>query len=526
MNAHTLVVLTQNEVRLRLRRFSTLVAMLAMIALGWAMLSDPAQGTTMISVQDARVLYTSSALALGSATLVGPLMMLVGFFLLRGRMGEDLRSGMGSVIAATPVSSAVFLTGRWLGAVVYLSALALVFMAAIGVCHALRGDGPYDLFIYLQTYALVLVPRVFFTASCALLFDAVPWLMGKLGDSIYFFIWVFQLSLVARTHGDAAASLSWIMLLDFSGLAVAAQSLVMHTGSTGFSLGASTFDAALTPLVLPAQLWTGPLAVSRLGAAAVALLPVLPAVLLFHRFSPDRVKARLGQRRRTPLEFAIAHLQRLSRLVQPVFRLAARTPGWPGQVLADIALSLVASPVSIAVVLGAGAASLLMKAALLPGLLMVLVAVWGVLVCDISTRDTSAMTEDMTAALPGGSAQRYWRHWGAAFALGVLMMGGIALRWLATAPLQAAALCIGLLSLSAVATCFGAASKTSRLFMGMFLFGWYVAMNARQVAWVDAVGFNGAADARSLLFYATLALLASSLGWVISQRGVGGLRAA
>ena len=519
MSAHTILVLAHNEVRLRMRRLSTLVAMLAMIALGWAMIGDPAGGTTMISIEDARVLYTSSALALGSASLMGPLMMLVGFFLLRGRMGEDLRSGMGSVIAATPASSAVFLAVRWLGGVVYLGALALVFMAAIGVCHAVRGDGPYELLTYLQTYALVLIPTVFFTASCALAFDSIPWFMGKLGDTIYFFIWIFQLSLVARTNGGVAGPLSWVMLLDFSGLAIAAHSLVVHTGSSSFSLGASTFDAAIAPIVLPAQLWSWSLAASRLGAAAVALMPVLPGVLLFHRFSPDRVKARLGQQRRTPLEFANAHLQRLSRLVQPLFRLAALTPGWPGQVLADVALSLVASPVSIAVVVLAGASSLLVKSALLPGLLIAWVAVWGVLVCDISTRDKAAMTEDMTAALPGGSAQRYWRHFGAALGLGVLMMGGIALRWLVQAPAQAAALCIGLVSLSALATCFGAVSKTSRLFLGLFLFGWYVALNVRQVAWVDAVGFNGAADGRSMLFYATLALVASSLGWVVSQRG-------
>lgn len=71
MNAHTILVLAQNEVRLRMRRLSTLVAMLAMIALGWAMIGNPSEGTTMMSIQDARVLYISSALALGSASLAG-----------------------------------------------------------------------------------------------------------------------------------------------------------------------------------------------------------------------------------------------------------------------------------------------------------------------------------------------------------------------------------------------------------------------------------------------------------------------
>ena len=519
MNANAMLVLAHNEVRLRMRRSSTLVAMLAIIALGWAMVGNPAQGTTMMSVQEARVLYTSSALALGSASLMGPLLILVGFFLLRGRMGEDLRSGMGSVIAATPASSAAFLAGRWLGGVIYLAALAGVFMAAIGVFHAVGGEGPYNVLIYLQTYALILVPAVFFTASFALVFDSVPWLIGKLGDTLYFFIWVFQLSLVAQLKAGVTDPLSWVMLLDFSGLVIAAHSLVVHTGIANFSLGASEFDAALVPIVLPAQLWSASLVASRLGAAALAMLPTLPAVLVFHRFSPDRVKVRLGQQRRTPVAFANSHLQRLSWLVQPLFRVAARLPGWPGQVVADIALSLATSPVSIAAVIVASLASLLCKTALLPGLLIGVVAVWGVMVCDISTRDTTAMTQDMTAALNGGSAQRYWRHFGAALGLGLLMMGGIGLQWLVVAPAQAAALLIGLVSLSAVATCLGSVSKTSRLFMLLFLFGWYVALNVRSVAWVDAVGFNGVADGRSMFLYAALALVASGVGWAVSQRG-------
>jgi hypothetical protein len=40
------------------------------------------------------VLYTSSALALGSASMASLLFGLAGFYLLRGRMAEDLRSGL------------------------------------------------------------------------------------------------------------------------------------------------------------------------------------------------------------------------------------------------------------------------------------------------------------------------------------------------------------------------------------------------------------------------------------------------
>lgn len=50
----------------------------------------------------------------------------------------------------------------------------------------------------------------------------------------------------------------------------------------------------------------------------MALVPMLPAVLLFHRYSPDRVKAARASKRRTPLEYANALVRPLSKLVQPL----------------------------------------------------------------------------------------------------------------------------------------------------------------------------------------------------------------
>ena len=118
-----LKALALNEVRLRMRRVSTIVAVLAVVAISWAMIVDPAGGEALIVVGSARVLYTSSALALGSASLASILFGLGGFYLVRGRIAEDIRTGAGSVIGATPVGNALFLAGRWLGAVAYLGLL-------------------------------------------------------------------------------------------------------------------------------------------------------------------------------------------------------------------------------------------------------------------------------------------------------------------------------------------------------------------------------------------------------------------
>jgi hypothetical protein len=171
----------------------------------------------------------------------------------RGRIGEDLRSGIGGVTGATPVGSALFLAGRWLGACAHLGAMVAAFMFTMLVLHALRGDGPLAPLAYLQTYVLLLLPMVFFAASCAILFDSWAPLMGKGGDVLFFMLWMMQLALMTQSTSSA---LPVLMVFDFSGLAVAVAAVQGFVGSADFAIGLNRFDPALAPVALPSLLWS------------------------------------------------------------------------------------------------------------------------------------------------------------------------------------------------------------------------------------------------------------------------------
>lgn len=519
MNLAALITtLAHNEVRLRMRRLSTMLALLAVVAISWAMIGDPSSGSALLAVDNARVLYTSSALALGSAALGGLLFGLGGFYLVRGRMGEDLRSGIGSVIGACAVHNGPFLAGRWLGGVAYLSALALGFMGTMLACHALRGDGPIQLSIYLQTYALMLVPMIFFGVSCAILFDSFAPLMGKAGDLLFFLLWSAQLAMLAGYEKGPLNGFDPLLMLDFFGIAVSMVTLTAHLHSTNLMLGGGEFDALLAPVTLPVHLWPARMIVMRCASLLLALLPVLPAAYLFHRFSPDRVRASSARQRRSPLAVVNGWLRPLARLVQPLFQLAARVPGMWGQVLADLALTLVASPSAILVLIAMLAGAVLLPASVLPGLLIFGVGFWAVSISDLSTRDYQADAEDLTGALMGGGSQRYLRQLAATILSGWLFMGVIALRWLSGQPLRAAALVVGVLCLAALATLSGRCSRTSRTFLALFLFGFYVALNAKTVPMLDLVGFNGAATAESIMTHLAVAIGASLIGFAYNRQ--------
>ncbi len=516
MSAQLLTTLAANEVRLRLRRLSTMVAVLAVVAVTWAMISDPASGRALLMVEKARVLYTSSALALGSATIAGMLFSLAGFYLARGRTGEDLRSGIGGVVGATPAGNLLLVASRWLGAVGYLLLLLGAFMLTTIALHLLRGDGPVQPGEYLQTYAVMLLPMVLFTASCALLCDSWAPLMGKGGDILYFFVWTVLLSLGGMVEEKFASP--FVSVFDFTGMAQAMEVLRLHLHTDSVGIGAMRFDPLLAPFAMPQSLWSSAQIGKCLVSCMLAVVPLLPAVLLFHRFSPDRVKAGKARQRRLPLAVLNGWLRPLARVVHPLMALAARLPGLAGQVLADACLVLVSAPSAILAIAACVVGGLLLPASALPALLAGAVAFWGVLCSESTTRDFSAGCEGLTGAVPGGVRRRFLRQWAAALLLGLLFAGVVVLRWSVEEPVRAFAALAGVVALAGCAALFGQLSRTPRLFLGLFLFGLYLMLNARGLPMLDVVGFHGSANLQSAASFLAAGLVALAAGSAWSRR--------
>jgi hypothetical protein len=185
-----------------------------------------------------------------------------------------------------------------------------------------------------------------------------------------------------------------------------------------------------------------------------------------------------------------------------------------GQVLADVALTLAASPSSVAALLAALAASVLVDARALGPVLTGCVAYWGILASDMSTRDFQAAAEELTGAVPGGGARRYLRQYAAAAVLGLMFMGVIALRFAIHGAVRGAAVVVGIRA-------GGAGEPSGRVqphpahVLVAVLVRLVIAGSATGVPIVDAVGFNGVANLRSVLTYLLIgpAAVAAGYGW-------------
>ena len=518
MNAALWKASVLNEWRLRSRRISTLVILLAVVALSWLMVPQPKTGFAMMVTHGQRIAYESEALAFATGTIACILFGLAGFYLARGRSQEDLRTGTASVLAATPVTNAQLLGVRWLGAFGFLMTLGATLMLTLWVLQLVRGEGPLQPLPYLWMLLLGLAPGMMLCASLAVLADAWAPLMRKWGDALYWMFWMAQFAFLPLMLAHGMPRLNAWQVFDVQGLSTLIVGLIQLMNVDHVSVGGSPFDTGKAVLHMPSGLWSAELVALRVGAMAVAMLPLLLAMRVFHRYAPDRVAhtqvkgSRLLAAARwllrpalVPVTWALARLLRASALV----------PGVAGRWLGDASLVLLSQPL-LALLMGACAvASAAVPLAELPAVMAVALAAWGMAVADVSSRDWQSGTLTLASAMPGGARERGWRQALVAFGLGVLVSAPALLRWAAESPMRAAACLAGLLCASAYATLLGWLTKGARSFLALYLFGLYVGLQASGVPNVDMLGLSGAANAGSVMIYGSagvLALLALAAG--------------
>lgn len=490
------------DVRARLRRPGVAVLLLLASVGAWLAIPDPAPGSGLMTIGGARVLYTSSALAFGTASFFAFLLSLFGFYAVSNGLERDRRARVAHVVAASPVRNLEYLLGKLLGNLALLAALTGGLLGAAVAMQLARGEGPFEPVTFLAHFLVLCGPCAAGVAVLALVFECVPGLSGRVGDVLYFFLWSALLPVGAEVwRADRSSGGSILRAFDFAGLGFAIDQVQRVAGTSRFSLGYNPGDPTVPP-VLFAGLDFSPSALSGralalLGAAALAPL----AFAFFRRFDPARTGA-LGTRGRGSA----------GRLLDAAARLAAR-PVLPlvERVSADAALTFRARPPLVLVL----AAAAVLGVALPPesvrlGLLPVLFAILPVALADVATRERSSGMAGIVFSLPG--RRRRFAAWKLASAtVAALALSGVPVaRLLVAAPVSGAAALAGVLFLAAAAVALGVASGTPKLFTVASLALWYLALNAKgQPPALDYGGWWGRATAWSVCGWLGAALLAA-----------------
>jgi hypothetical protein len=479
------------DVRARLRRPGVGVLLLLCAVGGWLAIPDPAPGSGLMKLGGARVLYTSPALAFGTASFFAVLLSLFGFYVVSNGLERDRRARVAHVIAASPVRDLEYLLGKLLGNVALLGAVTVGLMGAAMAMQLVRGEGPFAPGTFLAHFLVLCGPCALGVAAIALVFECVPGLSGRVGDVLYFFAWSALLSVGAEVwRTDRSGGGSLLRALDFAGLGFVVDQVQRIAGTSQFSIGYAPGDPTVAPVFFPGLEFSRQALASRalslLGAAALAPL----AFLFFRRFDPARTGP-LGPRGRGWAG------RLLSGAARPVGRLALPLVE---RVSPDAALTFRARP-PLLLVFAAGAVlglALPLDAVRL-GLLPVLFAVLPVALADVATRERASGMAGIVFSLP--TRRPRFALWKLASAtVAALVLSGVPVaRLLVAEPVPGAAALAGVLFLATLAVALGVASGTPKPFMVASLTLWYVALNAKgQPPALDYGGWWGRATALSV----------------------------
>jgi hypothetical protein len=201
------ILLADLRERTRTVRFRVVLA--GVCAAAWW--SFPARDAGYLTVSfgnGLRGAYSSAWIGMVLALFFGVMLSLVGFYLVRGTVVRDFETRAWQLLVATPMTRAGFLLAKWASHMAVFGAILLCGMAVGLVAQLVRGeDRAIDLWEMAKPIALIAVPGLSLTAMFAVLFDVVPWLRRTGGNVLYFFVWIFLLSLTVanRYPGEASA---------------------------------------------------------------------------------------------------------------------------------------------------------------------------------------------------------------------------------------------------------------------------------------------------------------------------------
>lgn len=509
------------EVKIRLRSFTTLAALLGFLAAAFLWLPDPSGKASSLAwyTPDGRhvaPLYTSSYVGLAITLLCSTMLTLFGFYLVAGSVRRDRRSGVGAILAATPLSKTSYLCGKFLAYAAYFFVVAALAVPVGLVTFARWGQGPFRPGDYLSVFVLTLVPALLFTASASVLFDATRWLSGRGGLVVWFLVFVLVVIALPMASVEASGPSSTAFpRFDPAGIA-SLEVLIRQSlpGATNISSGLTFDDKPLGRVP-----WAGiPIRAAFVASRASQLLqcvpPLLLAVLLFDRFDPARLRRRAAKKTRQaeaargaePASEESRRIQRPDALPLPVLPAASPWPTARSAILAEARLiwdtgSLLKWPFAASAIL----------AAVLPGeglrigaAAFVLLAI--PLVSEVAAREAIFGTRALVFSQPGVPASPLlWKSASLALFLGLFGLPA-SLRLAVSSPVRGLAFAAGLLFLALSAAALGSLTSGGKLFSAVFLVLWYIALSN-----LPAADFTGALSASPVPLVSFLSVAAGLL---------------
>jgi hypothetical protein len=499
MRGRVLGALAVADFRERARRPAYLVTLVAAVALGYLALPPAGSLWVIMDAGGYRGSYNSAYAGTATALAGGLWLMLGGFYVVRGAIARDQHTGVGQILAATPLRSAGYLAGKFCSNLMVLASMAGVLAVTALALQLARGESmAVDPGALLLPFAVLTLPVLALTAAAAVLFETIPVLRAGVGNIAWFFVWM----ITAIAGGG----------VPLGGLGTVATSMRQGMAAHHLHPAAAEFSVGFTKLDHPLHAFTWHGLHPASGFVAARLLLILAAVGLvalpavwFGRFDPARARPRgtpAPDSSRTPVPVpatapaaGLAARSARSLAYQPLSPAKARPGLATGRLLAGEVRILVQGTSRwwwlVAAALNAASlavpANLVKPAGASTALLLSAAWIWPALIWSrLGTQRRENGLETLLGAYPAVHRQLA-AEWAAGLVLTAVAGLGPLLRMAAAADSpRVAAWIVGALFIPSLALMLGTASRTHRMFQALYVMLWYAAVN--QVAAADYMG--------------------------------------
>jgi hypothetical protein len=489
----------------RVRRHSFLVTLLFAVFLGYC----AATGKIYIRLDDYRGVYTSAWIGTMVALVVAGFVSLIGFYIVKNAVDRDRITGVGEILAATPMSRAAYMLGKFLSNFLILASITAVLAVSAVVMFLLVGEDPhFDAIALLSPFLLLAAPGMALVAASAVFFEALPLLRGGVGNVMWFFLWAMVIALPLITKWSWLDPMG-IWTVSNHIMAEARRVLPGYKGSFSLTIDIEPVRVAES-LRYQGMEWTRELVLLRLAWVALAILLVLLTALLFDRFDPARLAARsrsYGEKKKRALQpnsagssLPVAVPARLTplgggpranafgRLFVAELRLALQGYRWWWYLIAaGLLIAQLASPLAVS-----------------RGPILTAAWLWPVLLwAGMGARESRFGTRPLLFSSARALFRQLPACFAAGFAVAFLTGAGAAARLLmARDGVGLFAWCAAAVFLPALALALGVVTGGSRFFEGLYVAWWYIG----PLNHTPAIDFTGFANGSRTLRYAAVYL--------------------
>lgn len=285
----------------RVRRYSFLVTLALAVGLGYLV----SAGHVKLWIHNTRGLYNSAWAGLLMAVVTNTFLALAGFYVVKNAVERDRRTGVGQILATTPMSKPLYTLGKALSNLAVLLAMVAVMVVMAVVTQFLTGEDtaihPWDL---LSPFLFLCLPLMALVAATAVLFETIPLLRSGFGNVAWFFLWAQSMAVGIVSKGGFDLYGLGTVMGSLQGAVEKALGREIPDEDLSFVLGGISKDAQRGTFYWEGMDWTPDIVLPRLAWILAAAGLALLAALFFDRFDPARFFGR--RRSKTVAEALVA----------------------------------------------------------------------------------------------------------------------------------------------------------------------------------------------------------------------------